>query len=108
MPPPDRGYWLFSARADLAAFLGSFLLALAALAVGGYLGLLDEGAHGTPDWAWVPAVLLVDVAHVWSTGFRVYLDRAEFRRRAALYVGVPVVSYLVGVALYSEGAGVFW
>lgn len=104
--PP--GFWLFSARIDLAAFLGSFLLAMVALAVGGYFGLLDDHPNETPNWAWVPAVLLVDVAHVWATGFRVYFDRAELRRRAALYLAVPVIGYAVGVALYSEGAAIFW
>src|SRR5579862_5029146 len=80
--PLTPGYWLFSAPVDLAAFLGSALLALAALAVGAQFGLLDAG---TPEWAWVPCVLLVDVAHVWATAFRVYFDPAELVRRPLLY-----------------------
>lgn len=62
----------------------------------------------TPDWAWVPAVLLIDVAHVWSTSFRVYLDKDELRRRPWLYSLVPVLGLAIGVALYSEGELVFW
>ncbi|HNU06803.1 MAG TPA: hypothetical protein PKO33_03485, partial [Pyrinomonadaceae bacterium] len=54
------------------------------------------------------AVLLIDVAHVWSTTFRVYFDVEEFKRRFALYTFVPLAGYLVGVALYSEGQLVFW
>ncbi len=98
-------YWLFSAPVDLAAFLGSALLALTALAVGWQLGLLDAG---TPDWAWVPCVLLIDVAHVWATAFRVYFDPEELFRRPLLYAFVPVASFAIGVALYSEGELVFW
>jgi hypothetical protein len=100
-----RGYWLFSARADLGVFLGSFLLSLMMLAVGAQTGVLYDD---TPDWAWVPAILLIDVAHVWATGFRVYLDTDELKRRPWLYVLAPVLGYFFGVALYSEGDLLFW
>ena len=102
---PGRGPWLFSARVDIGVFLGSALLSLALLALGAALGILHDD---TPEWTWVPAVLLIDVAHVWSTVFRVYLDPAERGRRPWLYLLVPVFIWVVGVALYSEGAAVFW
>ena len=54
------------------------------------------------------AVLLIDVAHVWSTSFRVYFDKEELRRRLGLYLLVPIAGYVVGVALYSEGELTFW
>src|SRR5579872_6930279 len=77
--PPQAGrlagtpvrWWLFSAPVDLGVFLGSAAVALLALAVGAHFDLLQEDRS---DWAWVPAVLLIDVAHVWATGFRTYLD----------------------------------
>jgi hypothetical protein len=75
------------------------------LAIGWRVGLLDNDA---PEWTWITAVLLIDVAHVWSTSFRVYFDTEELRRRFWLYVLVPVAGYAVGVALYSEGDIVFW
>jgi hypothetical protein len=90
---------------DLSVFLGSALLSFAALALGHWAGALDGE---TPDWAWIPAVLLVDVAHVWSTGFIVYTDRAELRRRPLLYALVPLSALAIGIALYSEGALLFW
>jgi len=102
-PPSD--HWLFSRRVDLSVFLGSALAALFLLAVGWQLGILNEES---PDWTWITAVLLIDVAHVWSTSFRVYFDTREFRRRFWLYVLVPVAGYAVGVALYSEGELTFW
>lgn len=106
-PPaaPGPGPWLFSARVDIGVFLGSALASLALLALGAALGILH---HDTPAWTWVPAVLLIDVAHVWSTTFRVYLDRDERRRRPWLYLLAPVFIWVLGVALYSEGAAVFW
>ena len=100
-----RGPWLFSARVDLSVFLGSAIVALALLPIGAGLGVL----HGdSPEWTWVGAVLLIDIAHVWSTTFRVYLDRTELRRRFWLYVLVPVFAWVAGVALYSESKMLFW
>jgi hypothetical protein len=62
----------------------------------------------SPEWTWISAVLFIDVAHVWSTSFRVYFDTQELRRRPWLYVLVPIFGYVIGVALYSEGDLTFW
>jgi len=97
--------WLFSAPVDLSVFLGSAVLSLLLLAIGWQFGFLNGES---PEWTWISAVLLIDVAHVWSTSFRVYFDVEEFKSRIWLYVLVPVFGYAVGVALYSEGALTFW
>jgi hypothetical protein len=97
--------WLFSRPLDLAVFGGSALLSFALLLVGSWLGI---SSGTTPDWAWVPAVLLVDVAHVWSTGFRVYFDRSELAKHPLRYGLVPLLSFAAGVALYRLGALTFW
>ena len=99
------GSWLFSRNIDLSVFLGSAIASLLLLALGGRLGILDGES---PDWAWVSAVLLIDVAHVWSTSFRVYFDKEELKRRLSLYLLVPIFGYVVGVALYSESELTFW
>ncbi len=98
-------YWLFSREIDLSVFLGSAVVSLLLLAIGWQAGLLESDS---PEWTWITAVLLIDVAHVWSTSFRVYFDTEEFKRRIWLYLLVPVAGYAVGVALYSEGDLVFW
>jgi hypothetical protein len=100
-----REWWLFSPRVDVLVFLGSAAVALLLLWVGARAGVLEGDS---PDWAWIPAVLLIDVAHVYATGFRVYFDKEELRRKPWLYALVPVVGYAVGVALYSEGEMLFW
>jgi hypothetical protein len=97
--------WLFSREVDLSVFLGSAAVSLLLLAVGWQLGILHDES---PDWTWISAVLLIDIAHVWSTSFRVYFDVEEFKRRVWLYTLVPIAGYAVGVALYSEGELVFW
>jgi len=101
----NRSYWLFSAPVDLAAFAGSALVALSLLWIGSALGVLQSD---TPEWTWVTAVLLVDVAHVYATGFRVYFDPAELRRRPWLYTLTPLLGLVIGLALYSEGELLFW
>ncbi|HEV2861648.1 MAG TPA: hypothetical protein VGX48_11620 [Pyrinomonadaceae bacterium] len=102
---PRGSWWLFSPRLDLCVFAGSAAVALLLLWVGVRAGVADGDS---PDWTWVPAVLLVDVAHVWATGFRVYFDREELRRRPWLYGLAPAIALALGVALYSEGEALFW
>lgn len=97
--------WLFSATIDLCTFVGSAAVAIGLLALGQWQGWLDEP---TPEWLWISSVLFIDVAHVYATGFRVYFDRAEMRRRPWLYYLVPFLAFLLGAAIYSEGALLFW
>jgi hypothetical protein len=97
--------WLFDARTDLAVFGGSAALSLALLGIGAATGLLHQDA---PPWVWLLGVLLVDVAHVWSTLFRVYLDPVERARRPALYYGTPVAAFAVGAALHMHDPALFW
>ena len=102
---PKNNKWLFSREIDLSVFLGSAVVSLLLLAIGWQIGILNDES---PDWTWVSAVLLIDVAHVWSTSFRVYFDAEEFKRRVWLYSLVPIFGYFIGVALYSEGELTFW
>jgi hypothetical protein len=102
---PRQSAWLFSREVDLCAFLGSAVVSLGLLAVGHSAGWLEEE---TPEFLWVTAVLMIDVAHVYATGFRVYFDRAELRRRPWLYGLAPVLAFAIGAALYSEGPVWFW
>ena len=102
---PVSDYWLFSMKLDLMAFLGSALLAFLLIAVGWFFQILHED---TPEWIWVSTILMIDVAHVYATGFRVYFDREELKRRPILYGAVPVLCFLVGSVLYSEGSFLFW
>ena len=98
--------WLFSPTLDLIAFLGSAVVSLLLLGVGAMVGVLHSSS---PEWTWITTVLLLDVAHVYSTAFRVYFDLDEFRRRRELFLLTPGISFAVGWAVYSEfGSTVFW
>lgn len=97
-----RSPWLFGRDVDLAVFGGTALVALA-------LAALPLGAGAEPEWSWIVGVMLVDVAHVWSTAFVVYLDPAEWKRRPLLYGGVPAACFAGGVGLYAgAGEAAFW
>ena len=98
--------WLFSAPLDLAVFGGTAVIALLLVLAGAALGAASPADN--PEWTWIAGVLLVDVAHVWSTAFVVYLDPAEWRRRPALYAITPLATFAAGVALYARGEAVFW
>ena len=103
--PAARGAWLFSRRIDLAVFLGAALVSFGALGVGAAAGVLHDE---TPGWAWVPAIVLCDVAHVWSTIFRTYLDPEQRRARKRLFAIVPVAGLAASVLLFSFGELTFW
>jgi hypothetical protein len=105
MPAAASSRWLVSARWDLAVFGGPALAAFALLAWGAGTGALAEAL---PTWTWILTVVLVDVAHVWATLFRVYTDPDELRRRPGLYFGVPLAVYAAGVLLHSGSAALFW
>lgn len=97
--------WLFSKTMDLWAFLITPLLALGLVVLLWSVGYIDTPL---PWWGWVLLVLAVDVAHVHSTWFRVYLDPVEWRQHSELYITVPAVCYLVGVLLYHTEPTLFW
>ena len=103
--PSVRGQWLVSRTWDLWVFGGSAAAAFALL----LWGHLAGGLHTeTPPWLFLAAVVFVDVAHVWATAYRVYLDPEERARRPGLYLAVPVAAWVGGVLLHSLSAGLFW
>jgi len=101
----DDPRFLFGARGDLLTFGGAVALSLALLTLGAVTGALDgEMSPGL----WLALVVGIDVAHVWSTTLRVYLDPAELRRRLALYAGTPLAVFALGVVVHGFSAAAFW
>jgi hypothetical protein len=96
--------WIVSRRFDLAVFLGPATVALLLVPLG---SILAPGGE-LPLPMWILAVMMVDVAHVWSTIFRTYLDTDELRRHRARYTLVPLLAYLLGAALHLISAAAFW
>lgn len=103
--PRAEGPWLFGKTTDLAVFGGSAALSVALLGVGWAAGVLESDV---PDWTWLACVLAIDVAHVWSTAFRVYLDGEEVRRAPLLYLGAPIACFGLGAMAYAVSPMTFW
>nr|WP_262908041.1 hypothetical protein [Hymenobacter sp. 15J16-1T3B] len=61
-----------------------------------------------PVLGWVVLVLFIDVAHVYSTLFRTYLDPVRRLRQRRLYWLVPLGCYAAGVALHHVSGLLFW
>ncbi len=89
-------------------FVGPTLLGLLVFAFAPRVPALAAAKRDLPDWAFVMLVVAVDVAHVWSTLFRTYLDPEELRRRTLLYVGTPAAILALGVLTYAAIGDRFW
>ena len=100
-----RNGWILSPAGDLLVFAGPLVLAGAVVAAFARAGRLHDEV---PPWAFVLLVVGCDVAHVWSTLFRTYLDPEERARRPGLLWGVPAACFAGGVTLHLFGAAVFW
>ncbi|MFD2787106.1 hypothetical protein [Hymenobacter rubripertinctus] len=103
---PQPQPWIRSAGFDGLWILAPPFLALLAVAA------LPPGLRtGTqmPLWAWVALVVLIDVAHVYSTLFRTYFDAKRRQQFRTLLWAVPLSCYAAGVALHGLGGNRwFW
>jgi len=95
--------FIFTRRLDFVAFGLPILIALALSPT-----IWSIPSESVPGWAWLFLVVGVDVAHVWATLFRTYLDHRELFRRPLLYCGAPLASFCVSFALHSISSSVFW
>src|SRR5689334_113225 len=64
---------------------------------------LFQNAEGIPEAGWVILILLIDVAHVYSTLYRTYFDPNSFSRQRFLLTVIPAVGLIVGILAYSLG-----
>jgi hypothetical protein len=100
-----RQPWIYKSWVDLSIIIApAFLATLVVLLFPGWFG---DGSSMPPQ-AWLLLIVGVDVAHVYSTMWRTYLDPSEFARHRNLLVYTPIAVWVGGVILYSMGAMVFW
>jgi hypothetical protein len=102
---PGRQPWIHSAGVD-----GTLILAPALLATAIALALIERGVGdaGLSLWTWGLLVIGVDVAHVYSTIYRTYLDPGARSQLSGWLVLTPLAGWVFGVLLYSWDAGIFW
>ena len=93
-------HWLFSKKTDLI-FLNGIVWCCWLFFCFVPQSILKQEI---PLWAWVVFILGMDVGHVWSTLFRTYLDKEEFKnhRKSLLLTPVLAIVTVFGIVLYSE------
>ncbi|KAL1504533.1 hypothetical protein AB1Y20_010935 [Prymnesium parvum] len=95
---------LFSPSLDAAAFVLPIVLALA-LTPYAIAGARDA----VPLWAHFSLVVCVDVAHVYASAFRTYLDHRELLRRPRLLAMAPPAAAAASFALHHlVSPSAFW
>jgi hypothetical protein len=97
--------WIVSPKKDLLWVIAPPFVASGIVL---FLPNLFAGDEQIPTWSWFVLILGIDVAHVYGTLFRTYLDPQTRRRRGKLLIGVPILTWLTGVWLYSYGELNFW
>lgn len=61
-----------------------------------------------PDMGWVILILLIDVAHVYSTLYRTYFDPSAFKKQKLILTAIPFIGFVIGVIAYSISSHFFW
>lgn len=108
-PEASRSIWIRGAGFDLAFFVGpAWFTAAVAVAVGVYARTRDLEIPSLGPYGWLALVLLVDVAHVYSTLFRTYLDPKERAEHRAALLWIPIAAWAVGALLHSVDPALFW
>ncbi|MBN8688728.1 MAG: hypothetical protein J0M10_17040 [Chitinophagales bacterium] len=105
MPPHVQQPWIGKPAVDIVFIL---LPPFACLFVIALFPQLFQNDKGMPDAAWVVLILLIDVAHVYSTLYRTYFDPQVYRKQKSLLLAIPFISFVSGVLLYSVSVLWFW
>lgn len=70
-------------------------------------GVFQNNSH-IPAAGWVILILLIDVAHVYSTLYRTYFDPGAFRKQRFILTLIPFAGFIAGVLVYSISNMLFW
>jgi len=97
--------WLGKPLTDIIFILAPPFMSL--LVVVCFPRIFQDKAH-MPDAWWVVLILLIDVAHVYSTLYRTYLNRQLYNRFKPLLIGIPVLALVVGSGIYLVSGLWFW
>ncbi len=95
--------WIVSRKFDLAIFLTPLFLAAISPAC-----LLLGNLERMPFWIFLLTIVAFDVAHVWATIYRTYLDDKELWRRKYLYFAPLPLFFLLSFRLYYTSPTLFW
>jgi hypothetical protein len=92
--------WIDTVFILLPPFLSLLLIAV--------MPSLFQDNNELPVAGWVILILLIDVAHVYSTLYRTYFDPHALKEQRSLLWTIPFFSFIAGVLLYSMNDLLFW
>lgn len=101
----NRQPWIGAPATDSLFIISPPFVSLAIVAL--FPSFFGNGT-GLGDIGWIVLILLVDVAHVYSTLFKTYFDKDEFSKRNVLLTAVPVIGFVISVLVYSMSDVLFW
>lgn len=98
--------WIHKSKTDfwLILFPAFFVLGIVFV----FQDWLSEIQEDYSFYTWLFLIVFIDVAHVYSTLFKTYFVKSEFQRRKKLYIGLPIICFLIGLFLFGFGSSVFW
>ncbi|MCO4292197.1 hypothetical protein NF867_04895 [Solitalea sp. MAHUQ-68] len=100
-----KSAWISNAKSDLAFIIAPPFLAL--LAVFLFPQQFKESA-GIPVFYWVILILMIDVAHVYTTLYQTYFNPSQLNKHRTLYLSIPILCYIGGVLLHTIDGMLFW
>jgi hypothetical protein len=103
--PVPRSTWLVSPRFDLGWFVA--VPAIATI-IGVAMALASEDPSSDDVWFWLASVLLIDVAHVYASLYRTYLDPVARRIHRKRLIFAPLLCLWFGALLHLESPRLFW
>ncbi len=96
--------WLFSRKNDLFfLFLPVWITWIIAILLPS-----EFRSANVPLWMWVGVILLIDVAHVWSSLFRTYLERETRQNHKNLLIWAPIAVFIVVFIVNIYASHLFW
>jgi hypothetical protein len=97
--------WLSSPRWDITWILGPAFISASCLLL---FRQQMEAYQDVPLWVWVCFILMIDVAHVYASLFRTYLDPQAFQKNKTILLIMPVIAWTGSYMLYCLSDQYFW
>jgi len=106
MQAPDyKQPWINSSWSDSIFILSPPFVALLVVAL---FPAEFKNSSAMPLAYWVVLIVMIDVAHVYSTLYRTYFNPLEFKKQQPVLVAIPIFCYIAGVILYAFDGLIFW
>jgi len=97
--------WIGSATTDVLFILAPPFISLLIIFI---FPQWFQNVKSMSDAGWVILILLVDVAHVYTTLFRTYFDKGAFKKQQFILSAIPFIGLVLGIIAYSISSILFW